>query len=187
MATPRDEAVSTETGVVVRFLDNTFRAVIPKGFDAPKPQRKKTRDFALTLYMAKKGEDRNCMVGWNQYQASYFGRMDLESWLNSTVIGARGQMGGEIEKEEKFSFGGMMARRAWIHAVPDPAEKTDDKAPPPKEVYARFEYIMAPPYFFQLAYQTPDRKELDSPEVVAFFESFHYEPKPTPAPSPSGK
>ncbi|MCX7043895.1 MAG: hypothetical protein NTX50_00220 [Candidatus Sumerlaeota bacterium] len=184
-----DEAVATSQGILIHTFDNKIRIVLPAFMPAPTVMRNEDRDSTTTRWLSQTNDGRLCLVGWNKMYPLFFDRIAKDSYLNIAVRDACRQMGGTEEKEEDFTMRGEPCRRLWLQAPAEEAVKVAAGAgskesaattgTPAGEVkgktlYGRYEYIIAAPYFFQLAFQSPDPAQRDSPAVKAFFESFLY-------------
>jgi hypothetical protein len=159
------ETAPNLVGIVVSSREAGFTVSLPAGFDRPETKSESSKvelgKVQTTTYSS--GNDRGaCLVSFSKFPEKLFKLSTGAEMLDNVRDGALGSTeGGQIDKQEDFSVDGNLARTVYFTGTSDGTE-----------YYSRFDWVIASPFLYQIAFVAYSRDELEKPDILAYFNSF---------------
>jgi hypothetical protein len=157
-------AQSSQRGIVLSSRDGQFTVTLPIGFDKPERESEEsqgeTGTVRTTTYTS--GNERGvCLVSFSIYPKELFQLSTPEQMLDNAREGAFTSTEGTLEKQEDFTFEGHQGRTIYFSALNEG-----------QQLYSRFDWIIAEPCLYQVAFVGFNREELDAVDIQEYFQSF---------------
>ncbi len=147
----------------VTSSDGRFHAVFPMS-TAPSmstaPVNTAIGEITMYTYMAT--DDRSAaMIAYVDYPTEAFEGASVEAMLDSARAGAMRNLHGKVTKQSKITIDGHPGRSVYFTG------KSSGMT-----LYGRFDYYLVAPRLYQVGYLSSKAKDVSTPNIKAFFNSF---------------